>query len=793
MTRSAAKARQPVTAGDKPTFQVAVRTLVDFLLRCGDLRLNDMAGAGALEGIRAHQRVQQRRPDHYQAEVPVQHTIHHPSFDLSIGGRIDGVLQHDNGAVVEEIKTTRRPLKEVAAAPSPVHWGQAQCYAYLWGMQEGLATVEVHLTYVHAESGKERVLARSMAMADLTLFFEGLMARYLPWLERHAQWLRTRDQSLKGLAFPFGAYRTGQREMAVAVYRAVRDAGHAMIQAATGIGKTMAALFPAIKALGEGHASKVAFLTARTTGCMAARDALRTLAEGGMRLKWVVLTAKEKICLSETFNCDPEACPFAQGYYDRLNDALAAALAQDALHREAIETLAREHRVCPFAFSLELLDWVDCMVGDYNYAFDPHVVLRRLFGDEGVRPAVLVDEAHNLVDRAREMFSARLDLAAPMALRRRVKDGAPGLHRALGPIQSWMRARRDDCRAAGGTCVERCMPGTLVDRLWTFMGKADRWLRRNPADPLRMEVLDFFFQCHRFVSAAAQDADAYAAIARCEGRDFEIKLYCLDPSFALQACWRRCGGAALFSATLTPADYFCTTLGLQSETVRLALASPFPRDNLAVFVTPRISTLYRQRADSCAAVTRTIGAMVCARPGNYLLFFPSYDYLAMVHHCFCECFPQMATLVQTSGMAEVQREDFLSRFDDSGEATLVGFAVMGGIFGEGIDLKGERLSGAAIVGVGLPGIGTERELIREHFDRTRGSGFAFAYQYPGINRVLQAAGRVIRSESDRGAVLLVDQRFLTPRYRSLLPSTWHVQQVADAAALGGALADFWRG
>lgn len=776
----------------KPTYKVAVRALVEFVLRCGDLRTDFMGALSAGEGIRAHQRIQRRRPAGYQPEVPVSCLAVQPAFDLLIGGRIDGVLRCGDQVIVEEIKTTRRPLDEVEASPSPVHWGQVQCYAYMWAQQEGLDAVDVRLTYVHVESGRVLEMVRHLDMTALTAGFDDIVGRYLPWIERWSQWSQTRDQSLAPLPFPFTSYRSGQRTMAVEVFRAVRDGRHLLVQAATGIGKTMAALYPAIKALGQGHAAKVVFLTARTTGRLAAEAALHALARSGMRLKWVVLTAREKICFAPGEPCLPETCAYARGHYDRLNDALASAFEHDALTRAAVERVARDHRVCPFELSLELLDWADCVIGDYNYAFDPYVTLRRLFGEESGRHAVLVDEAHNLADRAREMFSAQLDKGPVLALRRRLKKRAPSVYRAMGRINRWMADRRRDCLAAGGTVIEKSAPDGLVQRLRAFMAAAESWLRRNPQADFREDLLRFYFDALRFVRTAEQYKPTYATIVQDRAEGFQIKLYCLDPSERLRDCWQRCSGVVLFSATLTPADYFRSILGCAPEAQKLNLASPFPHSNLTVFATPRISTLYNQREDSCQDVSQAIANLVLPHPGNYLLFFPSYEYMAMVHQRFRRDYPQIEALVQTADMTEAERESFLARFSTQATGTLAGFAVMGGIFGEGIDLQGERLAGAAIVGVGLPGISPERELIRAYYDRDRGSGFAYAYQYPGINRVLQAAGRVIRSETDRGVILLVDQRFLRYPYRALLPATWQVRIVGDETAFRSQVASFWR-
>ncbi|MBI5895237.1 MAG: PD-(D/E)XK nuclease family protein, partial [Desulfobacterales bacterium] len=381
------------------------------MLRCGDLRSDFMGAARAEEGLRAHQRLQRQRPEGYEAEYPVRLEVTQPDFTLCIGGRIDGVLRSGDQVMVEEIKSTLRPLPEMEAGASPVHWGQALCYAYMLARQEQVNQVAVQLTYVHLESGKVLTLVRQQNLAELTEFFDDLLARYLQWLRRLSLWINARDRSLASLPFPFDGYRPGQREMAVEVFRTIRDGRQLLVQAATGIGKTMAALYPALKALGQRFVPKVVFLTARTTGRLAAEAALRALAQRGMRLKWVTVTAKEKICFNTEPTCSPDLCPYARGHYDRLNLALEAIFEQDAFDREAVERTAREHQVCPFEFSLELVLWADCVIGDYNYAFDPTASLKRLFGDEAGGHAILVDEAHNLADRSREMFSAQLTKA----------------------------------------------------------------------------------------------------------------------------------------------------------------------------------------------------------------------------------------------------------------------------------------------------------------------------------------------------------------------------------------------
>ncbi len=776
----------------KPNFTIAVRSLVEYVLRSGDLRSDFLGSVRAVEGIRAHQQIQRRRPKTYQAEVPVEYVVEREAFQLRVSGRIDGVLASETPSVVEEIKSTRRPLEELEENPNPIHWGQVQCYAYMWAVQEGVEQVAARLTYIHLDNNETRELVKPFELDDLACFFNDLLERYLKWVLALAQWCKVRDASILKLDFPFPSYRHGQRAMAVEVYRVIRAGGHLLVQAATGIGKTMAVLFPAIKALGAKLAPKVVFLTARTTGRLAAETALQSLRNNGLRIKSVTMTAKEKICFNPDSACSPEECDCAQGYYDRINDALFTAFMHDALTRETIEAVAREHRVCPFEFSLELVSWADCVIGDYNYAFAPGVMLQRLFGEGGERHAVLVDEAHNLVDRSREMFSARLSKDPVLALRRLLKTVLPGVYGALGRINTYMVAARRRCREGGGSHIDKDLPHELLERLRVFLRLSEKWLALNVRSDFRDDLMTFFFDAVRFVRVAESYDQSYVTICQTEGDDLQIKLFCIDPSNQLHNAWQRCQSAVLFSATLTPADYFLAVLGCSQQAKRLNLASPFPISNLSVFIADRISTLYRERENSCSAVSRAIANLVRRRTGHYIIYFPSYKYLSMIHAQFVQECEEIEVLVQTPEMAEVQREAFLNRFHEKVSGTLVGFAVLGGIFGEGIDLKGERLTGAVIVGVGLPGIGLERDLIREYYDREMGDGFEFAYQYPGINRVLQAAGRVIRSEHDRGVVLLIDRRYGQQRYHVLLPPHWQSQGIGSENRFLNQLDDFWK-
>jgi DNA excision repair protein ERCC-2 len=774
----------------KERHQIAVRTLVDVVLRAGDLDMRFAAPGRPLEGIRAHQKIQRQRPEGYRAEVPVSMEVDTPELTLVVGGRIDGVFDAGGAVVVEEIKSTTRDLETLESVSNPCHWGQAKVYAYLLACRQGLAAVTVRLTYCHLDTGDTLELVEHLSCEQLALFFRGLVDRYLKWATTLARWRQTRDAAASALDFPFGAYRTGQRHMAVAVYRTLRDGGQALVQAATGIGKTMAALFPAVKTLGEGHTERIFFLTARNTGKAAALKALNLLQERGLRLKRVSLTAKDRICFCPDATCNPEVCSYAKGHFDRLQAAMDEAYLLDHLDRDAIEAVARNHCVCPFELSLELSRWADCIVCDYNYAFDPRVYLKRFFDEETGAYAFLVDEAHNLVDRSRDMFSARLKKSAFLDLRRAVKSELPSIYRAAGKINTWMLKAWKGVRDAGGFQSDARLPEGLEPLLRTFLQVSERWLAKNRPAPYRDILLERYFEISGFLRVWDRYDDSYVTCRQAAGRDLAIKLFCLDPSNHLKLALQRCRAAIFFSATMTPARYFQDIFGCEPTAVRLAIPSPFSPGHLKVLVASGISTYYAQREQSLDPIVALIRTFIRCHKGNYLCFFPSYEYLTMVAAHFEDQVNDARLLVQSREMDAAGRVRFLERFSAPVDRTLVGFAVMGGVFGEGIDLVGERLSGAVIVGVGLPAICPERNLIRSHFDQ-RGVGFEFAYRYPGINRVLQAAGRVIRTDRDRGAILLIDQRFCSPGYQRLLPVHWSTSVVESEQQMESRLKGFW--
>ena len=778
----------------KKQISIAVRSLVEYVLRSGDLVMEFTGTRRTVDAIRAHQKVQRSRPADYLSEVPVNYRFDSEDFMLDIGGRIDGVYPAgpEQPFCIDEIKTTVHNLDEVIGQNNPLHWGQAKTYAFMYAAAHDLSKIDVQLTYYHLESGKVQTQRQSFTREQLQGFFRDLVTRYLHWAKIVIAWRRTRDNSIRSLPFPFEDYRPGQRRMAVEIFRVIRERQQMILQAPTGIGKTMGALFPAVKSLAEGLCNKVFYLTARTTGRGVAEKALEDLKEVGLRLKSLTLTAKDKICFCPSAACNPEECEFTRGYYDRLNAALMDGFDQDAFTRSAVEAIARKWSLCPFEFSLELSVWADCVVCDYNYAFDPRVYLRRFFLESTDDYAFLIDESHNLVDRSRDMFSAALYKQPFLDVRRQAGKKLSRINKCMGRVNSWLARARRRCLAADGILIEKAPPDGIYLLLRDFLHCTERWLSHNRKAPFRESLLDLYFAASTFMRVAEQYDDAYATFYTCKDKDLKIRLFCIDPARQLKEALTRCRAAIFFSATMTPVDYFKDMFGCREDARHLILPSPFPVENFGLFMSHTVSTLYQDRQTTAPQVTAAIGAFLSRRKGNYLLFFPSYAYLEKIYALFVDDNPAVQTIRQRQSMTDRERNAFLRMFSHSSRDTLVGFAVMGGVFGEGIDLVGERLSGAVIVGVGLPGISPERELIRDYFTQAYQAGFEYAYMFPGINRVLQAAGRVIRSEKDLGIVLLIDRRFGTHRYHSLLPREWRPVRAADEKRLRSKVADFWQ-
>ncbi len=774
---------------------VSVRSLVEFVLQSGDLspgvfQTRDRAQAGT----RGHKRVQDARPEGYQTEVEISLLVEAGDLPMEIRGRIDGLFADQKPVIIEEIKTTTLPLDLLSEDHNPLHWAQAKCYAHMLAQQENLSEVSIHLTYYQLDSKGEKTFEQDFTADELEAFFNALTRSYLVWFSKVRERQMQRDQSIQALDFPYDNYRPEQRDMAVAVYKNIRANDRLYAQAPTGVGKTIATLFPAVKAIAQGFADKIFYLTAKTPGRLVAEESLDDMRQAGLQFKSVTLTAKEKICFCPPVNCDPDECVFARNYFGKVKTALAEIDQHDAFDRPRIEQLAREYEICPFEFSLDLALWMDCIICDYNYAFDPRVYLRRFFDFSTDSYIFLIDEAHNLPDRARSMYSAELDKKTVLGLRRALKGHLPVLVKKLSAINNFLLEKRKACQAEDlDALVEHEPPEKLLKAIWEFSQKAEDWLVKNQPTEFRQELLDFYFSCNNYLRTAEYFDTFYVSYFERRGKaDLKAKLFCLDPAPMLVAPLERSQATIFFSATLLPLDYFKKLLTGSTDHPARAFRSPFPVENVNLLIHNRISTKYRQRADSYAPIASLIETICGAQMGNYLVFFPSYAYMTAVLELIKERLPEGQLLIQDRGMTEKERETFLAQFSTDNSETLIGFAVMGGIFGEGIDLVGERLIGAVVVGVGLPQLGFERDLIKGYFDKHNGSGFAYAYQYPGFNRVLQATGRLIRTETDRGIIVLIDERFTHARYRRLVPEHWRRCQVIQSESeIQDHLENFW--
>ena len=779
-----------------------IRRLVEFLLRTGSIDSRFTGFDRALEGARLHRKLQRAAvkeyPD-YQAEAALKQDYTCADIAYTLEGRADGIFTDKDGTpTIDEIKTTTLPPEFITGEQSPEHWAQAQIYAAIYARQQGLPAMRVRLVYYQVDEDLEFTFNHDYSAEALDAIVTDLLTQYAPWAKRSAEWQRMSRASRQALPFPFASYRPGQRAMMNVVYKTCTEGGQLLCQAPTGIGKTMSVLFPALKAVGEG--GPIFYLTARGTTRAAAENALTLLraADPDLKLRSVTLTAKDKICLQEHRECTPEACPYANGYYDRVKAALWDGLDTHALTADALQALARKHKVCPFELGLDLSLWCDVVVGDYNYLFDPVVHLMRFFETAGDY-LFLIDEAHNLPGRARDMHSASLCKSVFYDAKKRLGKGKSSLKNALIKVNNIFIEWRHRCEEVlgdsrfGRTYFEKSRAEDFDRVLTKLCEPLEIWLdeHRDPSET-HDALLQLYFDIRAWLRVADTFDNHFVLQISAVGSEVRAAMLCLDPSDFLAADFAKGRAAVLFSATLAPAGYYKDLCGLPDARA-VALRSPFDPANMGLWCARQVSTRYKDRADSIAKVSDLLAVMAAAQPGHYLAFFPSYSYLQQVWEDFTARYPDQPTLCQESSMDEGQRTEFLAQFLARDGKPLLGFAVLGGVFGEGVDLTGESLIGVAVVSPGLPQIGPRQEQLRDYFEETRGAGFDYAYRYPGMNKVLQAAGRVIRTPQDRGVVLLIDDRFLATDTRRLMPPHWeHLRVVDSADAWKDELAAFWK-
>lgn len=778
---------------EKPIVRISVRNLVEFILRNGDLVSGSSASdkEAMLKGSRLHRKIQKQMGSHYQPEVSLKKDTEYDDLILRVEGRADGIFSQDDRFCIDEIKGVYKNL-ELMEEPVPVHRAQALCYAWIYLDEHEMEEIDVQMTYAHLDTEVIKRFRETLTRAELKQWYEELTDSYHRWLAYQIEWRKKRNESMENLEFPF-AYRKGQREMVSGIYHAISKKEQIFIQAPTGVGKTMSAVFPAVRAIGQGMAETVFYLTARTITRTVAQDAFEILRDRGLLFKVVTITAKEKLCFCDKPECDPEKCPYAKGHYDRINDAVYELwTTEQSFDRETLLRHAQKRQVCPFEMSLDLAIWMDGVICDYNYVFDPNVCLKRFFGENvSGNYLFLIDEAHNLVDRGREMYSASICLDDVIETRKSVKPYSQKLWKKLGKVKKQMEELKQNC--SEWKVQENA--GVLPVSLLSVQGELDQLLEEPPSQELVDGILDFYFEVRDFLNISELVDDNYVVYTAFgeDGRFYE-KLFCVNPAENLQKCLDKGNSTVFFSATLLPLQYYRKMLSTRSENFGMYVESPFEQSKRLLMICRDVSSKYTRRGyEEYHKIAEYIARMSWQKKGNYMVFFPSYRLMEDVYQVYQDEFSVswVRCISQHASMTELEREEFLNEFTEESEETLVGFCVMGGIFSEGIDLIGDRLIGTAVVGTGLPQVSCEREILKDYYDEKGEQGFDYAYRYPGMNKVLQAAGRVIRTKEDTGTILLLDERFLNRDYRNLFPGEWSNAGTCTLGNVEKYLQAFW--
>lgn len=783
---------------------ISVRELADRASQSGNLSGGGSDSPTSAEGIALHKMLCEMQGENFRAEVPISAEFVSGNLRYRITGRADGVTEGEIPTVTEFKTVTHSTFER---ANSRLGRAQIMIYAALWSISKSCPSVRTRLVIATPDGEKIKNADRVYTADELELALHAFIAKVAPLARSESDSLCRVHPELSKLKFPHPSLRDGQHELISSVASAVKGGRRLFAQAPTGIGKTVSVLYGAARAMGQADIRRIFYLTAKASTRREAYAAAGRLASVGAGLRTMVLTAKEQICPRKTgsdFVCDPEHCPLAKGYYDRRGAAIESlTLNYKGYPAGAISQAAAKHSVCPYELSLDLSEYCDIIICDYNYAFDPAVKLRRYFAEDaycGGKNVFLIDEAHNLPERARDIFSATLTRRDVARLRDAVQ-GDTMLTSALASLDAAL------CRA-GELCEEnmtendgiRCgyyfnrdpLP-ELDDAVSRALERAEMFYFTHRTDPpLASEASRFRGICKKWQNAAENFDERYRTYIEKIGDEVSLKLYCLDPSARLDEALSEAYASVFFSATLTPADYFSDILGGGKDSRSVSLPSPFPRENLGLIALTSVSTRFEDRDKSYKKIAAAIAATVAAKRGNYIVYFPSYKYMQSVADIFTARYPNVPVAIQRTGMTRQEREEFLSFFEDDVGRLRVGFCVLGGSFSEGVDLPGSRLIGTLIVGVGLPGLSAERNIIRDYFENRAECGYDYSYTYPGMNSVLQAAGRVIRRPEDRGVVILIDDRYAGEKYRMLYPPHWsEMKFAADIPELQGLLSDFW--
>ena len=743
------------------------------------------------EGSRLHSVYQTKQSNNYMPEYPLAVSLTVDEIDILLEGRADGIIKRSDGSyVIDEIKTTVEELKTFHEDNLEWHLGQAKCYAYMFAKLNDLEFVGIKLTYIRQGKEKEQFIDTYVFnYLELEQFVIDLINQYLEFYNIIFNKIETRNKSIETLGFPFDKYRPGQRELAKYSYAASKKGKRLFVEAPTGIGKTMSTLFPFIKALKDDEKSKIFYLTAKTSGKEAAHQAIKILKDKGLSLSDIIITAKDKICFCKGSACNPEECPYTKGYYDKIQTVLRYSLLNyDDFDLSLISQIAYENQICPFEYELDLSLFMDVIVCDYNYMFDPISYMKRYFDEDSSHYLALVDEAHNLIDRSRDMYSAFLSYQKFKEARKSVRHSK--LHKLKLAMSKMNKMFKEYQEVEDGNHIVDEFNLYTYKTISSFITTMQD-INKNENKEMSKELLEFYLDTNRFNKMLEFVNSNYLLFYEKNKDDIVLRVNCLDASGFLNASLSSIKSAVIFSATLSPMDYYINTLGGKNSDASLILPSPFPKENLKIIIAPNISIRYKNRDSSYQKVADYIKAFVKNKVGNYFVFLPSYEYL----HNLMPYIDIKDTLIyeQNKEMSDEEKEIFLSNFKPSPEVTSIAFVVVGGAFGEGIDLVSDRLIGAVIVGIGMPKINFISDQISKHYDSLGLSGYDYAYLNPGMNKIMQALGRVIRSENDKGAVLLIDERYLLNEYRDSFKAEWREYEVAFSKdEISSILKDFFK-
>ena len=813
------------------TFNISVRNLVEFMCLGGDIDNRDTGVADVKvmqEGARLHRKIQHSMGSNYRAEVLLRNKEELTSeggieYELRIEGRADGIIadieEDEDGnklpigeVTIDEIKTMQADVTKLKE-PVYVHKAQAMVYAYIYLTKYNLESIDVQLTYCNTETEKIVRFKEQYDSESIIKWYRELVAGFKKWMDYVFDERAERNASIQKLHFPF-EYREGQKKLVASVYHTVKEQKVLYIQAPTGVGKTITTVYPAVQSCGNGLTDKIFYLTSKTITRTVAEETYAILRAAGLHFRTVTLTAKDKICHLDEHNCNPEVCEYARGHFDRVNEAVYDIITNEAvINRDTILQYSVKHKVCPYEMSLDVSYWCDGIICDYNYAFDPDSSLKRYFGDGGKGNYVfLVDEAHNLVDRAREMYSATLVKEDFLACKRVVKDMDKRLASYLEKCNKYLLELKRACDKEYIIIDDYC--GTFLANLQSCYSYMQKFLDKNKGKPVCDEIIEFFFKIRHFINMYDCIDEKYVIYAEhIDDGDFALHLYCVDPSGQLSQRLSQGISTIMFSATLLPVNYFKEMLSGNADDYAVYAHSPFDTDNKRVLIGRDVTSRYtRRNYNEYTKIAGYIHTLTQSKQGKYMIFFPSYSYMREVYDIYIQKYACNVidlhdvedgsyiyhlsegenVLIQDNNMTEADKENFLSVFMDNTSGNVTGFCVLGGIFSEGIDLRDKSLIGACIVGTGIPMICRQRNILRNYFDSIGKNGYQYAYVFPGMNKVLQAAGRVIRTADDKGIILLLDDRFMTQEYQMQYPREWDKVYPVDINNTGKCIEDFWR-